>query len=201
MLHAGLSGEAAGIVSQIVATEGLEQVRDLGVVDGGNQNAVRRRGIQVVGRQTGLGAVAVAARHMAAVGVVHDLRRHEVQGAVQQRSVDELTLAGGRAPQQSREDGGCRHQTSVHVDGHDTEPGGIAVRQAIDGHDAGVGLQGAVISGEPRLGPGLAITADGAPDQSRIALAAIVGIEAQPGHHAGPEIVHHDIGPVDQLAG
>ena len=191
-------GLEARIVGELrLADHGAELAEEilLGAADG--QPAVGRLE-HLVGRGAAMG-LAELLRPLAVGEVVGGLVDAERHRGLEQRGFHPLALAG-LLP---------RLQGGQHADG-EVEAGADvgdgkrnAIGRAVLGpghrHQAGHRLDHEIEAAAAGIGPGLAEARDRAQHQPRIARMQGIPTQTQPLHHAGAEVLQHDVGIVDQL--
>ena len=117
------------------------------------------------------------------------------QGGRQQIDLDQLTLAGPLTVAESRHDPDRRVQTGHHVHERHTDLPGFAVGIARDAHQASDRLREEVVAGDLAA----ADPQDAAVHDGGVRLPDRRLVQAVAPHHAGPEVLDHDVGTPSEL--
>ncbi len=144
-------------------------------------------------------AVAVRLRSLARIHVSRDVRREHHERDVQHRAVDVLALAGALALEQRAGEGEGAHRAGRVVDDRRADLDRMDIRRAGRRHHAGQRLDGVVVG---RLVSARAVLSEGghrAVDQLRIDLLHVFVADAEGRECAGPVILDHDVGVLDEL--
>ena len=113
--------------------------------------------------------------------------------AVQQVHLDPLPAAGALALPQRQQDPGHRVLPAQHVHERDPRLRGGALRVAGDRHQAADRLHEQVVPGQRRAVAG-SEPGDRAVHDGGVPLPDRVVVQAETRHHAGPEVLHDDVG-------
>ena len=130
------------------------------------------------------------------VGGLVDAQRHR---GLEQRGFDPLALAGLLPRLQGRQHADGEVEAGADVGDGERNAIGRAVLGAGHRHQAGHRLDHEIEAAAAGIGSGLAEARDRAQHQPGIARVQGIPTQAQPLHHAGTEILQHDVGTVDQL--
>src|SRR5208283_2154918 len=127
--------------------------------------------------------------------------RHQRERGLELRLIDILSLARERAPGQRRQDREGPKDASIGIGIGDPDFGRIAVAIAGAKEHPGSRGGGGAIADKAFERTGLAIAGHRDHDEVRLELAQLVVTEPELVHHAGGEVVGHDVAMLDQLAG
>ncbi len=105
-----------------------------------------------------------------------------------------LSFARHRTAEQGRGDRKRRHHCGRQINDGAADPRRRPVRLAGDRHQAGNRLHRAVIGGRRRKRPLLSVAGNRAVDDVRFDCAHRLIAKAEPGQHAGAEVLHDDVG-------
>ena len=186
-------GQPLGLVADLVA-EGLPQL----LVAGAHRGVAVLRAIGLVG---GGAAVARAGGRgdLAGAGPGAEFPDAPGEPRLEQRGLQVLALAAAQPADVGAEDAVQRGDAAGDVVHRDADLGWPPARVAGHHHDAGHALRDDVVAAALAVGAGLAEARHRRVDQAGVGLREAVVVDAQALDHAGPEVLHHDVGAGGQL--
>ena len=191
-------GIKLGVLDEVRLADQLAQLGEVMVAGHGNDHIGVLAHVDVEG-----GTEGVAGTHTGGVdtadGVADHVGLHKGEHAVQQGHVHILAFAGALPVIQGQQDAGDGVQAGTHVAQGSAYSGGRGIGIAGDAHHAGHALGHDVIGGQVAHGAVLAEAGDGAVDDLGVDLLQILVGEAQLLHHAGLEVLHHDVAGLDHI--
>ena len=200
--HAGGVAGAAGIVQQLGATQHV-------AAEGGPLALVLDRDDDIAAVGAGEGAVGGDARvlqahalgRLATVARLQVGHAHQLGCGAEQRDADARAAAGARALHQRLLDADQRVEPGVDVaQRHADAPERFRARTrgAADGHEAAFGLHQQVVGLQAQQRALVAVAADVAGDQARMALTQGLRADAHALGGAGGEVLDEDVGTCQQ---
>ncbi len=189
----------AGILRPLRPLNRLTECRPLPVVPGREREVNIARLELLVGHDIRV-AVSVAPRLLTRNQMVAGDVAHQGNLRIQERDVDALSLAGSLAGEERRKDGVRGEDACGDIgDGH-ARPVGLSPDGTRDAHEPPLCLNHEVIAGPVTVGPAVPVAGDRAVDQPRPQRLQGLVVQTPALHRTGPEILHQDVRPADQLS-
>ncbi len=195
-----LVAREARVVGQLGDAEHLDQLAELPVVAGGDDQLAVGAHQRLVGEQAGVAVAHPLGDHAAGhegAGLVD----HPRQGGGEQVDLDVLAATALLAGVQRGEDADRGVQPGHHVEDRDAGAEGLGVGAAGEAHQARHRLDDQVVAGQYPAPVRRTEAADRGVDDPRVGGRDGVVVEAEARETAGAEVLHHDVGAAGELLG